>query len=148
MKTKKKTRKPVAKKSRRTSKTTAKRAAAPKKTKPRKTSQKAASTKKRRTRAPAVPVALLAARRRGVRAYEPPELPAGGLGADAGGQSGDIEGLSRRSRADSQSVVELLEEGQSFEAGVIAGVEEADGGGEVRTREFPEDDVPPEYRDQ
>jgi hypothetical protein len=89
--------------------------------------------------------------RRGLRAYEPPPvLPDVELGPDSGGQSGDLEGLPRRSRADSQSVAELIEEGQSFEAGVVSGVEEADDaeGREVTTREVPEDDVPPEYLDQ
>ena len=73
-----------------------------------------------------------------------------GLGPEAGGQSGDTEGLSRRELADSESVEELLEEGQAFEAGVISGVEnapDADKGG-VRTRQVPEDDVPQEYLDE
>jgi len=48
-----------------------------------------------------------------------------------------------------QSVKELAEEGQAFEAEVLLGVEEALGneGSEVRTREVLEDDVPPEYQD-
>jgi hypothetical protein len=73
-----------------------------------------------------------------------------GLGADAGGQSGDTEGLSRAELADSESVEELLEEGQAFEAGVVEGVENAPDAdkGEVRTREVPEDDVPQEYLDE
>jgi hypothetical protein len=73
-----------------------------------------------------------------------------GLGAEAGGQSGDTEGISRDEIADSESVEELLEEGQAFEAGVISGVEnapDADRGG-VRTRQVPEDDVPEEYLDK
>ena len=73
-----------------------------------------------------------------------------GLGPEAGGQSGDTEGLSRAELADSESVEELLEEGQAFEAGVISGVEnapDADKGG-VRTRQVPEDDVPQEYLDE
>ena len=70
-----------------------------------------------------------------------------GLGPQAGGQSGDTEGLSEAALADSESVEELVEEGQAFEAGVISGVEnapDADQGG-VRTRQVPEDDVPQEY---
>ncbi len=73
-----------------------------------------------------------------------------GLGLESGGQSGDTEGLSRSEIADSESVEELLEEGQAFEAGIISGVEnapDADRGG-IRTRQFPEDDVPQEYLDQ
>jgi hypothetical protein len=68
----------------------------------------------------------------------------------AGGQSGDLQGLSRRERADSESVDELLEEGNAFEADVVKGVEEAGDaeGREVHTHEVPEDDVPGEYRDK
>ena len=49
--------------------------------------------------------------------------------------------------ADSESVVELLEEGQSFEAEVVRGVENAPDAdvAEVTTTEVPEDDVPSEY---
>jgi len=71
-----------------------------------------------------------------------------GLGPEAGGQSGDTEGLSRSELADSESVEELLEEGQAFEAGIVSGVENAPDEGEVRTRQFPEDDVPREYLDE
>jgi hypothetical protein len=70
-----------------------------------------------------------------------------GLGARSGGQSGDLQGLSNRESADSESVDELLEEGNAFEAEVVKGVEgvpDADEG-EVRTHEVPEDDVPDEY---
>jgi hypothetical protein len=68
----------------------------------------------------------------------------------SGQQSGDLQGLSDVERADSESVDELLEEGNSFEAGVVEGVERADDSdeGEVRTRELPEDDVPEEYLDK
>jgi hypothetical protein len=73
-----------------------------------------------------------------------------GLGARSAGQSGDTQGISAAVRTDSESVEELLEEGQSFEAEVVAGVENAPepDEGEVRTKEVPEDDVPDEYRDQ
>ncbi|HYX21642.1 MAG TPA: hypothetical protein VFA98_12430 [Thermoanaerobaculia bacterium] len=71
-----------------------------------------------------------------------------GLGGEAAGQSGDLEAIPRREDVDSESVEELLEEGQSWEAGIVSGVENADDEtGEVRTREVPEDDVPEEYRD-
>jgi hypothetical protein len=64
--------------------------------------------------------------------------------------SGDLQGLSNVEDADSESVDELLEEGNAFEAGVVSGVEDADDhdGQEVRTREVPEDDVPGEYLDE
>jgi hypothetical protein len=69
--------------------------------------------------------------------------------ARSAGQSGDIQGLSGAAAADSESVEELLEEGQAFEAGVVSGVEDADAGqGEVRTKEVLEDDVPLEYLDK
>ena len=73
-----------------------------------------------------------------------------GLGARSAGQSGDTQGISAEVRTDSESVEELLEEGQSFEAEVVAGVENAPepDEGEVRTKEVPEDDVPDEYREQ
>lgn len=68
----------------------------------------------------------------------------------AGGQSGDIQGLSGIEDVDSESVRELAEEGQDFEAGIISGVENAPDPdvSEVRTHEVPEDDVPEEYRNQ
>jgi hypothetical protein len=73
-----------------------------------------------------------------------------GLGSASGGQSGDTQGLSERESADSESVTELAEEGQDFEAEVVSGVENAKDPdeGEVTTSEVPEDDVPPEYTDR
>jgi hypothetical protein len=70
-----------------------------------------------------------------------------GLGARSGGQSGDLQGLSNRAGADSESVDELLEEGNAFEAEIVKGVEDVPDAdeGEVRTHEVPEDDVPGEY---
>jgi hypothetical protein len=63
--------------------------------------------------------------------------------------SGDLQGLSRTPGADSESVSELVEEGNAFEADIVSGVEAAhDVTKEVRTREVPEDDVPEEYRDK
>ncbi len=72
------------------------------------------------------------------------------LGPDAGGQSGDLQGLSDVESADSESVDELVEEGNAFEAGIVTGVEDAgrQRTKEVTTREVPEDDVPGEYLDQ
>jgi hypothetical protein len=70
-----------------------------------------------------------------------------GLGARSGGQSGDLQGLSNRAGADSESVDELLEEGNAFEAEVVKGIEDVPDAdrGEVRTHKVPEDDVPDEY---
>jgi hypothetical protein len=67
--------------------------------------------------------------------------------APSGGQSGDLQGLSNVEGANSESVDELIQEGNAFEADVVTGVEEAGNADEreVRTREVPEDDVPGEY---
>jgi hypothetical protein len=81
-----------------------------------------------------------------------PITPSGrrGLGPESGGQSGDTQGLSRRSYDDSESVEELMEEGQYMEAEAVSGVENARDAdqGEVRTTQFPEDDVPEEYQNE
>ncbi|MGH9647226.1 MAG: hypothetical protein ACRD4E_10450 [Bryobacteraceae bacterium] len=68
-------------------------------------------------------------------------------GAGSAGQSGDTQGLSDDAEAGSESVLELTEEGQSFEAEAIGGVEDAPDAdvAEVHTRQVPEDDVPSEY---
>jgi len=67
-----------------------------------------------------------------------------------GGQSGDLQGLSNSEGADSQSVAELIEEGNAFEADAVTGVEHAGDTDEkeVRTHEVPQDDVPGEYLDE
>src|SRR5882724_13047810 len=67
-----------------------------------------------------------------------------GLGARSAGQSGDLQGLSGIAGAGSESVEELLEEGNAFEAELVKGVEDAGDAdeGEVKTHEVPEDDVP------
>lgn len=68
----------------------------------------------------------------------------------SGGGGGDYSGTSVVEGADSESPRELLEEGQTFEAGIVEGVQNAPNAdqGEVRTREVPEDDVPREYDDE
>ena len=122
-----------------------------------KKSTKATKTKKAARRAR--PAKAKAAVRRKKPSRRRPRGPAGaaleplpeerGFGGEAGGQSGDTEGLPRSEDVDSESVEELVEEGQAFEAGVIGGVEEAGSElHEVRTREVPEDDVPQEYLDE
>ena len=70
--------------------------------------------------------------------------------ARSGRQSGDLQGLSSVESADSESVGELLEEGNAFEADVVTGVEDAGNADEkeVRTHEVPEDDIPGEYLDK
>jgi hypothetical protein len=68
-------------------------------------------------------------------------------GPGSGGQSGDTQGLSDNDEATSESVRELVEEGQAFEAGIVSGIENAPDAeaGPIRTREVREDDVPREY---
>ena len=58
------------------------------------------------------------------------------------GQAGDLQGLSNRPTANSESVGELLQEGNALEAEAIQGVENALDAdqGEVETHELPEDD--------
>jgi len=72
------------------------------------------------------------------------------VGSHSGAQSGDLQGLRDIERADSESVDELLEEGNAFEADVVTGVEDAEDEPEreVHTHEVPEDDVPEEYQDK
>ena len=88
-------------------------------------------------------------RKKSERLSAPPSSPEG-TGSRSGEQSGDLQGLSRLEAADSESVDELLEEGNAFEAAAVIGVEDADSADEkeVRTHEVPEDDVPGEYLDK
>ena len=67
-----------------------------------------------------------------------------------GDQSGDLQGLSNFQGAESESVDELLLEGNTFEAEAVKGVEDAGDAdrAEVRTHEAPQDDVPGEYLDK
>jgi hypothetical protein len=110
---------------------------AKKKTLPKKAAPKKAALKKMKVRGKSQRVDTVA--------YEPE-----GLGPRSGGQSGDLQGVSNIERADSESVDELLEEGNAFEAEVVKGVQDAGDAdeGEVRTHELPEDDVPGEYLDK
>ena len=63
--------------------------------------------------------------------------------------SGDTQGLSGDEDVTFESVKELTEEGQYLEAEVVDGVENAPlaDAGPIKTKEVPEDDVPPEYLD-
>ena len=82
------------------------------------------------------------------REFQSRNLTAPGIASPR--QSVDFEGVSRTEQADSESVDELVEEGNLFEAGAVAGVQEADDADEreVHTHEVPEDDVPEEYLDK
>ena len=112
---------------------------------PRKAAKKKSSVKK------AAPKARAARRKKAVRGRAPQAaFSRETSGLHLGDEAGDLQGLSNVESADSESVDELLDEGNAFEAGVVAGVESADDREEqeVRTREVPEDDVPGEYLDE
>jgi hypothetical protein len=69
-------------------------------------------------------------------------------GPGSAGQSGDNQGLSHLDDVDSESVEELVNEGQFREAEIVDSIENAPDAdvAEVTTREVPEDDVPIEYQ--
>lgn len=71
-------------------------------------------------------------------------------GPETAVEAGDTQGLSDLAEADSESVQELVSEGQFYEAAVVSGVENAPDAdvSEVTTREVPEDDVPGEYQER
>lgn len=121
-----------------------KKIAAKKKAAPKKAIAKKASSKKTSPKKKPAPKSKARGKSESVNsvAYEP-----NGLGARSGGQSGDLQGLSGIAGADSESVDELLEEGNAFEAEIVKGVQDVPDAdeAEVRTREVPEDDVPEEY---
>jgi hypothetical protein len=76
--------------------------------------------------------------------------PAPEVGPGSGGQSGDLQGLPGAEEADSESVVELIEEGQFYEGSIVEGVENAPpaDAGPLKPRKRREDDLPPEYTDR
>ena len=86
----------------------------------------------------------------GIETYGEVKRRARGTGPNSAGQSGDTQGLSDVEDVGSESVEELVEEGQGYEASVIAGIEDAPDAdqGPVRTREVSEEDVPSEYDNQ
>jgi hypothetical protein len=86
----------------------------------------------------------------GIQTYSPVSNREKGTGPDSAGQSGDTQGLSDLAEAADESVEELVEEGQYFEAEAVGGVEDAPDAdvAEVHTKQVLEDDVPSEYLDQ
>ena len=56
---------------------------------------------------------------------DPPDRDHGQFGPDSAGQSGDTQDLSPHADAADESVEELADDGQYYEAGVIEGVEDA-----------------------
>jgi hypothetical protein len=65
-----------------------------------------------------------------------------GLDARSGGQSGDLQGLSDVAGSDMESVDELLEEGNAFEAEVVKGIQDTPDAdeAEIHTHERPGDE--------
>ncbi|MGC1598369.1 MAG: hypothetical protein WA774_23665, partial [Candidatus Acidiferrales bacterium] len=93
-----------------------------------KKSAKKAAPRKKLALKKKVPAIRKPARRKKIRRRPAAEIsnpisPRGnrGIGPDSGGQSGDVQGLSGRELADSESVEELAEEGQDYEAGIVSG---------------------------
>lgn len=85
-----------------------------------------------------------------VQGMETMEREAKGRGADSGGQSGSLQGLSDVESADSESVGELLEEGNSFEAEIVKGVQDAPDAdvSEVHTHQRPQEkDLDEDFRE-
>ena len=72
------------------------------------------------------------------------------FGPTSGDHASDDQGLPNIPEADSEGVKELVDEGQPFEGSAVDEVEETSEpeASEVRTRQVPEDDVPPEYLEQ
>jgi hypothetical protein len=73
-----------------------------------------------------------------------------GLGGISAGQSGDLQGLSNIEGADSESVGELLEEGNAFEAEIVKGVQDAPDAdqGEVTTHQRPQDELIDDFNER
>ena len=141
MAAKKKAKKKAAK-----SKTTRKKAAVKSQRRPKKlTKVKASSKRPVKKKASASKKTRKRSERVGGRRVLPETLE-----SRSGEQSGDLQGLSGIEGADSESVGELLEEGNAFEADAVMGVEDAGNADEkeVRTHEVPQDDVPEEYLDK
>lgn len=81
---------------------------------------------------------------------EEPENDSLGLGPESAGQSGDTQGLLDSEESNPESVAELLQEGQYYEASVVSGIENAPPAdeAEVTTQQVQQDDVPGEYQDE
>jgi len=145
MATKKKTRKKSTKPKTTRKKSTPRKTAKPPKKIAKKIAKKKPAAKKLEKKVPSKKSTRAKSGRSGASAFSFDEP-----GSRSGTQSGDLQGLSNREAADSESVEELLDEGNAFEADVVAGVENADSNDEqeVHTHEVPEDDVPGEYLDE
>jgi hypothetical protein len=76
-----------------------------------------------------------------------PVAPSPETGSAAAGQAGDLQGLPGEEDVQNESVRELVEEGQFFEASIVEAVENAPPpeAGPLKPREIREDDIPTEY---
>jgi hypothetical protein len=137
-----------AKKKKKISKTAKPKPAKKKSLKAKRTGRKPITAKTRKpARKPSKPAKKKVAAKR--RRAEPKEFSVNRSEGRKGRLSGDLQGLSQTETAGSESVAELLEEGNTFEAEILSGVEAADADeNEVQTHEVPEDDVPGEYLDE
>lgn len=108
----------------------------------------AAKSRKKATRKKAVSKKTGASRGKTRRTSRSSDMPV--FSPELETQSGDLQGISSTEEADSESVSELIEEGNAFEADAVSGVESADDSDEqeVHTHEVPEDDVPEEYLEE
>ena len=108
----------------------------------------AAKTRAAKTRKPALKkkAKKVAAKRR----TTPTEFSVREPEAQSRALAGDLQGLSHVEDAESESVAELVEEGNAFEAGILSGVEAADSKdeSEVESHAVLDDDVPGEYLDE
>jgi len=68
--------------------------------------------------------------------------------SERAGQAGDIQGISNIAEADPESVEELLDDGQAFEAEVVSGVEDATDEREVPARGRLEDEPDHPFEDR
>ena len=120
-------------------KSTRKKALVPKKPAPKKRKKTSRKSAPRKITAPSKPQGLDAS-----------GIERGLVRARAGVLSGDLQGLSRKAGANSESVDELVQEGNAYEAGILQGVEEADNADEdeVISHEVLADDIPKEYLDK
>jgi hypothetical protein len=120
-----------------------------------KTIKKRKPTKKREIPKKQMAKKQAAPKKLGMKSLDTVVLPPEELGSrpPSGKLSGDLQGLANIEDADTESVAELVEEGNAFEADFVKGVEDAWNAdeGPVRTHEVPEDDVtddeiPDEYK--
>ena len=68
--------------------------------------------------------------------------------SEKAGQAGDVQGISNIAEDDPESVEELIEEGQDFEAEIVSGVEDAPDEREIPKRKRVGDETPHSFEDR